>query len=132
MERVANCYPQKFLENNLSIWIIRCKHVPFFVQIDCIHLICYEMRPQNLAVWITKHIIFFKLGSSGHACLTRYKCLSSFTTSSRWPGCHTVLQVVLVVKNTLANAGDIRDADLIPGWSRSSRGGYGNPLHYLA
>jgi len=36
--------------------------------------------------------------------------------------------VVLVVKNLLANAGDIRDANLIPGSGRSSGEGNGNPL----
>ena len=34
----------------------------------------------------------------------------------------------LVVKNLLANAGDIRDAGLITGLGRSSRGGNGNLL----
>ena len=37
-------------------------------------------------------------------------------------------QVALVVKNTSANAGDIRDASLIPGWERSPGGGNGYPL----
>ena len=37
-------------------------------------------------------------------------------------------QVVLVVENLPANAGDIRDADLIPGLKRSPGGGRGNPL----
>ena len=37
-------------------------------------------------------------------------------------------QVVLVVKNPPANAGDIKDAVLIPGLGRSPGGGYGNPL----
>ena len=39
-------------------------------------------------------------------------------------------QVALVVKNLPANAGDIRDADLIPGSGRSPGGGHGNPLQY--
>ena len=39
-------------------------------------------------------------------------------------------QVVLVVKNPPANAGDIRDSSLIPGWGRSPGGGNGNPLQY--
>ena len=39
-------------------------------------------------------------------------------------------QVVLVVKNPPANAGDVRDTGLIPGSGRSSGGGYGNPLWY--
>ena len=39
-------------------------------------------------------------------------------------------QVALVVKNLLANAGDIRDTDSIPRTSRSPGGGHGNPLQY--
>jgi len=37
-------------------------------------------------------------------------------------------QVVLVVKNTSASAGDIRDTGLTPGSRISSGGGHGNPL----
>ena len=39
-------------------------------------------------------------------------------------------QVVLVVKNMPANAGDIRDESSIPGWKRSPGGGNGNSLQY--
>ena len=39
-------------------------------------------------------------------------------------------QVVLVVKNPTANAGDFIDAHLIPGSGRSPGGGHGNPLQY--
>ena len=39
-------------------------------------------------------------------------------------------QVVLVVKNLPANAGDIRDTGLIPGLGGSPGGGHGNPLQY--
>ena len=39
-------------------------------------------------------------------------------------------QVVLVVKNLPANAGDIRDTGSIPGSRRSPGGGHGNPLQY--
>ena len=39
-------------------------------------------------------------------------------------------QVVLVVKNPRAKAGDIRDVDLIPRLGRSPGGGCGNPLQY--
>ena len=38
--------------------------------------------------------------------------------------------MALVVKNTLANAGDIGDMGLTPGWGRSPGGGHGNPLQY--
>ena len=39
-------------------------------------------------------------------------------------------KVVLVVKNLLANAGDIRDAGSIPGLGRSPGEGNSNPLQY--
>ena len=35
-----------------------------------------------------------------------------------------------MVKNLLANAGDLRDLGVIPGWRRSPGGGHGNPLQY--
>ena len=35
-----------------------------------------------------------------------------------------------MVKNTPANAGDIRDVGSIPGSGRSHGGGHGNPLQY--
>ena len=35
-----------------------------------------------------------------------------------------------VVKKPLANAGDMRDADSIPGSERSPGGEHGNPLQY--
>ena len=37
-------------------------------------------------------------------------------------------QVALVVKNPLANAGDLRDKGSIPGLGRSPGRGHGNPL----
>ena len=43
---------------------------------------------------------------------------------------YRAFQVVLVVKNPLANAGDTRDAGLIPGSGRSPGGGHRNPLQY--
>ena len=39
-------------------------------------------------------------------------------------------QVVLVLKNLPANAGDIRDTSLIPGLLRSPGGGHSNRLYY--
>ena len=38
--------------------------------------------------------------------------------------------VALVVKNLLANAGDLRDMSSIPGSGKSPGGGHGNPLQY--
>ena len=39
-------------------------------------------------------------------------------------------QVALAIKNPPANAGDIRDTGMSPGWGRSPGGGHGNPLQY--
>ena len=39
-------------------------------------------------------------------------------------------QVAVVVKNLLANAGDVRDTGSIPGSGRSPGEGHGNPLQY--
>ena len=43
---------------------------------------------------------------------------------------HQASQVVLVVKNLPANAGDIRDACSIPESGRFPGAGHGNPLQY--
>ena len=40
-------------------------------------------------------------------------------------------QMVLVVKNLPANAGDVRDAGLIPGSGTCPGGGHSNPLQYF-
>ena len=40
------------------------------------------------------------------------------------------VQVVLVVKNPPANAENVRDTGLIPGWGRYPGGGNDNPLQY--
>ena len=39
-------------------------------------------------------------------------------------------KVALVVKNVLANVGDMREMGSIPGLGRSPGGGHGNPLQY--
>ena len=43
---------------------------------------------------------------------------------------HWTSQVALVVKNSPANAGDIRDMGSIPEWGRSPGRGHGNPFQY--
>ena len=43
---------------------------------------------------------------------------------------HLFYQLVLVVKNSLANAGDIRDVGLIPGLGRPPGKRHGNLLQY--
>ena len=49
----------------------------------------------------------------------------------RYKVCPRAFQVVLVIKNPLAKAGDRRDAGLIPGSRRYPGGGHGNPLQYF-
>ena len=44
--------------------------------------------------------------------------------------CERASQVALMVKNPPANAGDIRDAGLVPGSGRCPGGGHGNPRQY--
>ena len=39
-------------------------------------------------------------------------------------------QVALVIKNLPANAGNLRDSDLIPGLGRYLGGGHGNPSQH--
>ena len=41
---------------------------------------------------------------------------------------HWASQVVPVVKNPPANAVDITDVGLIPGWEKFPGGGHGNPI----
>ena len=45
-------------------------------------------------------------------------------------GIMMTVKLVLVVKNPLANAEDIRDTSLAPGLGRSPGRGHGNPLQY--
>ena len=59
---------------------------------------------------------------------TRLKRLSSSSSSSSL--CYTVGFPGDTVKNTPADAGNIRDAGSVPGLGRSPGGGHGNPLQY--
>ena len=48
------------------------------------------------------------------------------TVNNKWAS-----QLALVIKKPPANAGDVRDAGLIPGLRRFPGEGNGNPLQYL-
>ena len=52
------------------------------------------------------------------------------SSPSGWGARKSLLQVMLVVKNLPANAGDARDMSSIPGLRRSPGGGNGKPLQY--
>ena len=85
------------------------------------------------------HFELYKLQVFLSFLLTIFGVLSSYCTNSggrviwysglnrlnQWPS-----QVALVVKKPPANAGDTRDAGLIPGLGRFPGGGHGNPLQY--
>ena len=45
-------------------------------------------------------------------------------------GCLRASQVALVVKDSPASVGDVRDTGFIPGSGRSPGGRHGNPLQY--
>ena len=69
-----------------------------------------------------------------YAVILEPKKIKSVTVSTFSPSvCHEVMglgasQMVLVVKNPHANAGDAREVSLIPGSGRSPGGGNGNLL----
>ena len=77
-------------------------------------------------------------GTSVTSCKKTSRCSRSTPTAEssrvliwlRYSKCQAS-QVALVVKNPPANAGDLRDASLIPGWGRSPGGRHGNPLQYF-
>ena len=58
-------------------------------------------------------------------------CFSAFSVFYNVYPLTWASQVVLVVKNSPADTGDIRDLGLIPGSGRSPAGGHGNPLLFL-
>ena len=58
---------------------------------------------------------------------SEFICTFFFDSTYKW---YWTFQVVLVVKNLPANAGDIRDVGSIPQLGRSPEGRCGNPLQY--
>ena len=56
-----------------------------------------------------------------------FEALTYFWSKLKW---REVFPGSSVVKNSPANAEDIRFANSIPGWRRSPGGGHGNPLQY--
>ena len=63
----------------------------------------------------------------GSHCPECFQCIVSFNSHYHLIG---VSQVVPMVKNLPASAGDVRDMGLIPGSGRCPREGHGNPLQY--
>ena len=78
--------------------------------------------------WIEIHSEFIsKIWISPFAVFNNQNSLSgiSHIYNQLW-----AFQVVLVVKNPPANAGDLRNQGLISGLGISAEGGHGNPLQY--
>ena len=69
-------------------------------------------------------------GDSGN-CKARHYHEKPTATITRKQTLFWASQVVLVVKNLPAKAGDVRDAGLIPGLGRSPGREHGKPLQYF-
>ena len=63
--------------------------------------------------------------NKGSALLVHFKVIVDHKYNVIWAS-----QVALVEKNLPANAGDVRDAGLLPGLVRYPGGEHGNPLQY--
>ena len=63
--------------------------------------------------------------NKGSALLIHFKVIVDYKYNVIWAS-----QVARVVKNLPANAGDVRDAGLLPGLARYPGGEHGNPLQY--
>ena len=77
--------------------------------------ICFILSDISLSIIPSKSI---HVVANGNSTVYIYTCISLYGAS----------QVALVVKNLLANAGDVRDSGLTPGSGISPGGGHGNPL----
>ena len=80
---------------------------------------------RSYLTWKEKNKFYF-LSWLKHEEIERFSISLEWTgTTSEWAS-----QVVLVVRNLPANAGDVRKTGLIPGSGRSPGKGSGNPLQY--
>ena len=74
--------------------------------------------------WLHLHFSLSCTGE-GNGNLLQHSCLENPMDGGAWSS-----QMALLVKNLLANTGDIRDGGLIPRSGRSPEGGNGNPLWF--
>ena len=86
---------------------------------DQTHISCVScIEGRFFYLWVT--------GEAQHLC-----CIIIFKISLYLPYCSfEASQVVLVVKNLPANAGDVRNVGSLPGLGRSSGGRHDSPLQY--
>ena len=105
----------------------------FVRAVVCFSLICKIPKIKALFIYSHNNSVIIKwmlhnslsgLWSGNHCSrsLTR-NFINYFWIMHKWAS-----QVVLVIKNPPANAGDLRDTGSIPGWGRSPGGKHSNPL----
>ena len=82
---------------------------------------CKIRASHQYSVKVLQVILMCSQGPGPFTCLHRSQVGTNNARAS---------QVVLVVKNPAANAGDAGDTGLIPGSGRSPGGGHGSPLQY--
>ena len=86
-----------------------------------------DPEPPSLRAWSLSHWTTSEVPDRPHLILSTLKMYVFFLIS-------VVIymlgasQVVLVVKNSPANSGDIRDVGSIRGWRTSRGGGHGDPF----
>ena len=115
-----------------------------------VQLYSFAWRYPAISAPFVEKTVLFPIRRSWHACRksANHKCKGLFLDSQFYPiNLYTcpyaditqssllklyrrfwASQVVLVMKNLPADAGDIRDADSVSGSGRSPGRGYGNPL----
>ena len=106
---------------------------------ELLFFFCKKMLPTEIRTYLSlwrntgspfqksKQCFCDRFQVSAEVCRCRKFCLVNKKALSIALGAS---QVVLVVKNPPANAGNGRDVGLIPGSRRSPGGGHGSPLQY--
>ena len=100
--------------------MIEVEHLFMYLRVICVSFFVSSLLVSFFFCFV---FFFFLLGFV--TLLINFRC--SFWNRLTDKGAS---RVVLVVKNLPANAGDMGDAGLIPGWGSSPGGGHGNPLQY--
>jgi len=125
--------------SEFSVWYKVWARLIFSPQMSIQLVQCHLLKHSPLSTALKCHL-YHKSGA--HKCVLDFLfCFMGLLCPSLgW--CHIILiltalyyvlcalQMVLVVKNPPAKAGDVRDVCSIPRWGRSPGGGHGSPLWY--
>ena len=120
----------------LSQRSLDCTHFFFFLFIQHMTLSNHDPKMWTLRIWTFRHknIWWSNLKSNSFSIVMIHETVViALHQALFWIPCavfHWFFQVVQLVKNLPANAGDTRDSSLILGCGRSPRGGNGNPHQY--